>query len=95
LQPNNFSGNVNGSNVESANAFYGNEVAFFEYMNSGITVKVFPASVIEGYFYDLAAARRVAEWQVTKPIVYIHSVTTARATTAIAFATGYFTACSA
>jgi hypothetical protein len=95
LKPNNFPGNVNGSNVESANAFHGNEVAFFEYMNSGVSVKVFTASVIEGYFYDLTAARRVAEWQITKPIVYIHSVTSARTTAAIAFAAGDFTACSA
>jgi hypothetical protein len=64
-------------------------------MNSGIPVKVFTASVIESDFYDLTASRRVTEWQVREPVVHIHPVTTARAASAIAFTSGYFTACSA
>jgi hypothetical protein len=63
-------------------------------MNSGIPVKVFSASVIERYFYNLAVSRRITERQVTQPIVHIHPVTTTRAATAIAFTTGNFTACS-
>jgi hypothetical protein len=95
LQPNNFTGNVYGANIEPAYAFNGNQVAFFEYVNSGISEEVFTASVIEGYFYDLTASGRVAKWQVRQPIVHIHPVATARAASAIAFTTGHFTACSA
>jgi hypothetical protein len=95
LQTNDLTGDVNSSNIEPTNAFYGNQVAFFENVNSGITEEVFPASIIKGYFYDLAAARRIAEWQVAQPIVHIHPVTTARAASAIAFTAGYLAACTA
>jgi hypothetical protein len=95
LQANDFAGNVYSANIEPAYAFNGNQVAFFKNVNSGVSEEVFPASIIEGYFYDLTAARRIAEWQVAQPIVHIHPVTTARAASAIAFTAGYLAASSA
>jgi hypothetical protein len=94
LQANNFACAVDSANIKPADAFYGNQVTFIEYVNSGVPEKVFPASVIEGDFDNFTAARRIAEWQVTQPIVHIHPVTTARAASAIAFTAGNFSACS-
>ena len=46
--------------------------------------------MVKTYFHNFTGAINIADRQVPKPVVHIHTVTTARITTAITFTSAWF-----
>jgi hypothetical protein len=64
--------------IIAAGTFYGNPVALFEKVGSGIAEKVLTAPALEGNFYYREWFSGIGERDAAKPIKYVHAVATAR-----------------